>query len=79
MLRESLREAIGSLEREQRTLLRFYYVDDLRVEEIGVLLKVNKSTVSRRLADARDTILAALRKALAVRLKLSRSEVDTAW
>lgn len=77
ILRETLREVMSSLVPEQRTLLRFYYVEDMRIDEIGALLKVNKSTISRRLTDARETILSSLRKSLASRLGIGRAEVDS--
>lgn len=76
-VRIALDEALRKLTREQRTLLRLYYVEGLRVDELGELLKVNKSTVSRRLADARAAIQRELRKSLARRIKLTPSEVDS--
>jgi len=76
-VRIALGDALLKLTREQRTLLRLYYVEGMRVEEIGALLKVNKSTVSRRLAEARAAIQRELRKALARRIKLTPSEVES--
>lgn len=76
-VRIALGQALLKLTREQRTLIRLYYVEGMRVEEVGRLLKVNKSTVSRRLAEARAAIQVEMRKSLANRVKLTPSEVDS--
>lgn len=73
----ALRDALASLSRDQRTLLRLHYVEAMRVTEIATLLKVHKATISRRLDDARAQLHARMRELLVQRLKLSQSDADS--
>lgn len=45
--RQALREAFSALTSDERHLLRLYFVDRLSTTELGALLRVNQSTVSR--------------------------------
>lgn len=56
-LARAMRAAIEALEPRQRTLFRLHYVDGLSLERIGALYAVNKGTVSRWLAAAREAVL----------------------
>ncbi len=67
-LRAAFAEALGGLEPKERNLLRYYYVDQLGVEELGKLYGVHFSTVSRWLGAARTGIVTRTRAALAARL-----------
>ncbi|MEO1133333.1 MAG: sigma-70 family RNA polymerase sigma factor [Cyanobacteria bacterium J06639_1] len=55
-----LLEAIAGLPEEGRSLLQFYYRDDLRQQEIAERLQIKQYTVSRRLTKVRQTVLKAL-------------------
>ena len=54
---DAIRFAFGSLEPQTRNILRMHYVDGLGLGELGALYGVHKSTMSRRIAKARDKVL----------------------
>ncbi len=60
-----------------RTLLRYYYLDGVGVEELGRLYRVHASTVSRWLRSTREAILEQTRSQLAAMLVLKESEVES--
>jgi RNA polymerase sigma-70 factor (ECF subfamily) len=66
----ALREAIDTLDGEQRNLLRLHYLDGLSLEELAAFFGVHRATVARRMAEARtavsDGMSARLRAALGV-------------
>lgn len=74
---QAFRFALTTLSIEQRQLLRFHYVDDLTLAQIGRLRHVHESTISRRLLAARDQLLAETRKALSAELRLEQAEIDS--
>lgn len=57
-LREATDEALASLESEERFILSSYFLDQRRLAEIGRMLGVHESTISRKL----EKILKELRK-----------------
>lgn len=73
----ALSKAFRQLDRDQRTLLKMYYLDQLRLEEIGYILGMHKATVSRRLSAVREQILQTIRQELQHQLAASASVVDT--
>lgn len=75
---QALRDAMAVLSEQERSAMRFYFVERLTVEQIGGLFQVNKSTVSRWLTRAHTRILERTRELLAERLKLSDSEFHSA-
>jgi RNA polymerase sigma-70 factor (ECF subfamily) len=76
-VRAALRDALGALDVETRTDLRLYYLDRLTLEEVAALRRVAISTVSRRIARAREATLSHLRRALGARLGVPPGEVDS--
>jgi RNA polymerase sigma-70 factor (ECF subfamily) len=73
----ALEQAIASLSPLERTMLRQYFLDGLTVEQLGALHQVAPSTISRRLAAARASVLAAVRRDLTARLRLPAGELDS--
>lgn len=69
--RQALRDACSTLSSDERHLLRLYFVDRLSTTELGALLRVNQSTVSRWLKNARQTVHDETRRRLQARLNLS--------
>jgi RNA polymerase sigma-70 factor (ECF subfamily) len=67
----ALATAIATLPSEPRHLLRMHYVHGMPLEKIGRLFNVAKSTISRRLSDARDLLLDEAKRLLRTRLKVS--------
>lgn len=70
-LRQAVHEAFATLSSDERHLLRLYFVDRLSTPELGALLGVNQSTVSRWLKSARKTVYTETRRRLQARLDLS--------
>jgi RNA polymerase sigma-70 factor (ECF subfamily) len=68
--------AAGLTDRE-RTLLRYRFVDDLSIDEIGVLYRVHRATVARWLAAIRESLFEATRGELQARLGIADSDVDS--
>jgi RNA polymerase sigma-70 factor (ECF subfamily) len=68
-------EVLAALGAEERTLLRLYFADGLTIYEIGELLAVHPSTVSRRLAAFRERILVDTCARLRTELNVSETEL----
>jgi len=71
------RAAVAALSTDQRHVLRLHFVEGLSHEEIGRLEKVHQSTVTRRLAAAREALLEKLQEQLAHDLKLDAGELQS--
>lgn len=75
--RAALGRAFAGLAREQRTLLRRYFLDGLTLEVLGRLHGVHVSTVWRRVEAARVALVAAVRAELGEALGVSESVVNS--
>jgi len=73
----ALRDAIGDLSAEDRTLLRQQIVDQLSIDEVGAAFGVHRATAARWLTRARGALVGATHKRLAERLKLPVSEIES--
>jgi RNA polymerase sigma-70 factor (ECF subfamily) len=73
----ALAAALASLEPDDRTLLRLYYVSSVGVEKLGTLHRVHASTISRRLARARRMLLDEARRLLRASLRVSPAELES--
>lgn len=60
---ELLPEAMGGLEARERLVLRLSYWDGLTLREVGQVMGLDFSTVSRRLKNARESLRRSLRRA----------------
>lgn len=81
LYREEWREAFGaalaSMEPESQNFLRLHHVDGLSLGEIGALYHVSVPTASRRVAKARDELMARTRGELKKRLKVDGDELES--
>jgi RNA polymerase sigma-70 factor (ECF subfamily) len=75
--RTAFGEALATLSRRDRTLLRYRYIDDLDLDAIGAIYRVHRSSAARWLQQIRDDLLDDTRARLAVRLAVASSEVDS--
>ncbi|MFH2008492.1 MAG: sigma-70 family RNA polymerase sigma factor [bacterium] len=75
--KQAFQQALQSLVHKQRNLLRYHYVDGLTVEQIGRIYRVNKSTISRRLADIRELLLTETRNSLVRQLDVGHTEFES--
>lgn len=76
--RAAFTEALASLDRRQRTLLRLHFLKRLTVDELAPMYQVHRATAARWIVAARKALLAATRQKLAQRLALSSGELDSA-
>jgi RNA polymerase sigma-70 factor (ECF subfamily) len=73
----ALKEAMGDLTSQERSLLRLHFFDGLSLNQIAAVYQVNKSTISRRLGRARETLLDKTRERLERSLKLGARELES--
>lgn len=66
--RPAFEEAARSLTAEERAVLRSSTVDGMTIDQLGTMYQVHRSTAARWLQHAKDSLLRALRGALAARL-----------
>ena len=51
-----MEEFLEQLSPDYRTVIHLFYYEDLKIEQIAEVLKINKSTVKTRLFRARDKL-----------------------
>lgn len=76
-LRMALRDAIAQLADREKNLLRYSLVHGLNIDEIGRIYGVHRTSAFRWLAAAREELTREVHRALAKRLRVSSSEVDS--
>jgi RNA polymerase sigma-70 factor (ECF subfamily) len=74
---EAVEAALAALADRDALLLKLHYVDGLGIDRIGALLGVDRSTVARRRAALRLTLLASVREQLRQRIAVTDSEFDS--
>ncbi len=75
--RVAFTDAASKLTDRERTLLRYRFLDDLSIDEIGTLYRVHRATVARWIATIRESLFEATRERLMAQLTLTDSEVDS--
>jgi RNA polymerase sigma-70 factor (ECF subfamily) len=76
-LRGILRDALQSLPAEMVTLLRLHYLESVSLDQLAALEHTSRSTIARRMAQARSDALDRVRALLRERLKLSEQEGES--
>ncbi|NOU30955.1 MAG: sigma-70 family RNA polymerase sigma factor [Polyangiaceae bacterium] len=67
-------QALADLPADERLLLRLHSIERAQGDELARLLEVDRSTIMRRLARARERLFEATRVAMMTKLGLSRDE-----
>lgn len=75
--RGAFSDAVAQLTDRERTLLRYRFVDDLSIDEIGLLYGVHRATVARWIAAVRESLFEATRARLMEQLSITDSDVDS--
>jgi len=75
--KEAFAEAFAKLSAEERTLLELTVLEGVSLDRIGAMHRVNKSTVSRWLSKARETLLTETRRVMKERLRCSDKELES--
>jgi RNA polymerase sigma-70 factor (ECF subfamily) len=76
-VKEAFEIAAGELGPEDRNVLREHYARGLSIDQIAAVHGVHRATAARRLVSARESVLAATRRILMTRLRLSRAELES--
>ena len=74
---EAIRAAFAELGAEERNMLRLHHLDGLTVDELAPLYGVHRSTVARRIARVRESILAETKRRLELVLGTDPGGVDS--
>jgi RNA polymerase sigma-70 factor (ECF subfamily) len=72
----ALRAALVALTSEQRNLLRLHFAEGVTLDKLAELFHIHRVTVSRRIAQARDTVFESVRARLQAELGIDRTEFD---
>lgn len=75
-LREAFEQSLADLAHEQRNLLRLHYLHGLTIDQLGALARVHRATAARRIARAREQLLAGIRQRLRLKLGLDAGEFE---
>lgn len=70
---DAFERVLGGLDEGGRTILRLHYIDGLTMDQLARLYKTPRSTIARRVAEARQEILSATEALLRDERRLSPS------
>jgi RNA polymerase sigma-70 factor (ECF subfamily) len=74
---KALGEALLELDAAERNLLRLHFVEGLTIDGLAPIYRVHRTTAARRLAEAREKLLAATRERLRETLGITGPELDS--
>ena len=72
----ALRDAVATLAAGTRYLLRQHLVLGVSIDQVGAALGLHRATAARRIAKAREELIATTRRLVAERLAISDRELD---
>jgi RNA polymerase sigma-70 factor (ECF subfamily) len=72
---DAFKRVLSGLDANERTILRLHYIDGLTMDQLAHLYKTPRSTIARRVAEARQQILVATETLLRDDKRLSASAV----
>ena len=75
--KKAFEDVLASLSSRDRNVLRYHFIQQLNIDQIGAIHGVHRSTVARWLASLRENLLVSTRKALAHRLRVGGDEVES--
>jgi RNA polymerase sigma-70 factor, ECF subfamily len=76
-LQRAFIDALGELERRERTVLRLHVLDGLSIDDIAPMFSVHRATVARWVAAAKQDVLDRTRRRLMHDLRLPAADVDS--
>jgi RNA polymerase sigma-70 factor (ECF subfamily) len=74
---QALRDALDRVESGDRLFLKLHYIDGLNIDRIAALYRIHRSTVARRIAACRRTLLELTRERLREMISVSDSEFES--
>lgn len=75
--KESFEEAIHQLTSRDRNLLRYYVLDQLTIDQLGVMFRVHRVTAFRMVTRARQRLIDRTRALLMQRIHVTPEELDS--
>lgn len=72
---DAWRRVLDKLDAEARTILRLHYIDGLTMDQLAHLYKTPRSTIARRVAEARQHVLESTEELLRQDRRLSQSAI----
>jgi RNA polymerase sigma-70 factor (ECF subfamily) len=72
---DAFKRVLGGLDAAERTILRLHYIEGLTMDQLAHLYKTPRSTIARRVGEARKQILVATETLLRDERRLSPSSV----
>lgn len=75
--KQAFRDAIAALPSRLANVLRHYYLDELTLEEIGLLYRVHKTTVMRWVNKAHAELESNIKAKMISKLNMKESEVES--
>jgi RNA polymerase sigma-70 factor (ECF subfamily) len=76
-VQRALRDALASLETDERNVLRLYVLDGLSIDRIAAVYGVHRATAARWVTRGRDALLRGTRELLRQRLRIDEAEVES--
>jgi RNA polymerase sigma-70 factor (ECF subfamily) len=73
----AFRQVLANMHAGQRTLLRLHYIEGLTMDQLSVMYKMPRSTIARRVAEARSAVLDATCSLLREQSSLGSSSVES--
>jgi RNA polymerase sigma-70 factor (ECF subfamily) len=70
-------ETLEELGPRPRTILRYYLIDGLNIDQIGAVYGVHRATAARWIERIREDLLLGTRERLAARIQVGRAELDS--
>ena len=77
VLEPAVAEALGKLGDRDRMILRLYLIAGMKVRAIGTTFGMSHQAISKRLAAAREAMVADIRHTVATRLKIPKDELSS--
>src|SRR5262249_25698901 len=75
LFRDAFKRVLTNLDANERTIFRLHYIEGLTMDQLARLYKTPRSTIARRVAEARQQIVEATESLLREEKRLSPSAV----
>ncbi len=75
--RVALRDALQTLDAEDRSLLRLHYLDGLNIGKIALVFHVSRATIGRRVIEVREKIVTEAWRLLRERIHATPEELES--
>jgi len=74
--KQALRDSVAELTSEQRNLLKLHFVDGFTLDKLATLFNVHRATVTRRIAQARESAFDGVKRRLQAELGIDAKEFE---